>query len=429
MGLPARTPGGRRGQKEEADEGPDKVGGGQRGAEGMRRRVRTFCLVLVVVLGLLPATGATQGVADLVERVRPAVAIVEARPVGRGSGFVYDGRGFLLTAAHVVEGAREVIVRLPNRRPMVAVVVQVSQSLDVAALRVGEEGLPSIPLALGRPRVGEEILVLGYPLGFEDLTVTRGVVSRLLVDQGLLQFDASINPGNSGGPVVNSRGEAVGIVSWGIRGAAGINFAVTSEAARDVARLALQVPFAPTQPPVVQTPAPVPPTPAPAPITTPGPSEWRLIGSKGPTPRNTEIRTPANLAIREARYRVEAGVLYVQIELHERPTGDASMRVFWRLPGSGSPTWGLVYHLPTRRWQFGRYMIVDQARRTFSIDSVQVPGIGVTVTGAVVEVTVPVDALEPRTREWEVQVATAYLGRDNLYWGVDWLGWTRITLW
>ncbi|MDR7563031.1 MAG: trypsin-like peptidase domain-containing protein, partial [Armatimonadota bacterium] len=260
----------------------------------MRRRVWAFCLVLAAVLGLLPATGATQGVAELVERVRPAVAIVVARregSLGQGSGFVYDGRGFLLTAAHVVEGAREVIVRLPNRRPMVAVVAQVSQSLDVAALRVGEEGLPTIPLAPGQPRVGEEILVLGYPraetIGFDDLTVTRGIVSRLLVDQGLLQFDASVNPGNSGGPVVNSRGEAVGIVVGRVRGAAGINFAVTSEAARDVARLALQVPFAPTQPPAVQTPAPALPTTAPAPAAPPGPGEWRLIGSKGPTPRNT----------------------------------------------------------------------------------------------------------------------------------------------
>lgn len=397
----------------------------------MRRRVWAFCLVLAVVLGLLPATGATQGVAELVERVRPAVARVEARVgsgVSRGSGFVYDARGLLLTAAHVVEEATEVTVRLPNRRPMVAVVAQISKSLDVAALRVGEEGLPSIPLAVGQPRVGEEILVLGYPLGFEDLTVTRGIVSRLLVDRGLLQIDASVNPGNSGGPVVNSRGEAVGIVRSGIPGAAGINFAVTSEAARDVARLALQVPFAPTQPPVAQTPAPAPPTTAPTPAATPGPGEWRLIGSKGPTPRNTEIRTPANLAIREARYRVESGMLHVQVELHERPTGDASIRVFWRLPGSGSPAWGLVYYLATRRWTFGRYMVVDQVRRTFSIESVPVSGVSVTVVGATVEVTVPVDALQPRTPEWEVQVATAYLGRDNLHWSVDWLGWTRIRL-
>jgi S1-C subfamily serine protease len=185
-------------------------------------------LVPVLLAVLLTVSGAAQGVADLVERARPAVAIVEARTGGsrvQGSGFVYDARGFLLTAAHVVEGAGEVAVRLPNRRHMLAVVAQISRSIDVAALRVGEERLPFIPLAAGRPRVGEEIVVLGYPLadvlGVGDLTVTRGIVSRVLVDRGLLQFDASVNPGNSGGPVLNNRGEAVGLSrasSEGLRG-------------------------------------------------------------------------------------------------------------------------------------------------------------------------------------------------------------------
>lgn len=283
----------------------------------MSRRIWVSCLVLVLVVGLLSATGATQGVVDVVERARPAVAIVVARKDGRlgqGSGFVYDARGFLLTSAHVVEGATEVAVRLPNRRPMVAIVAQASQSLDVAVLRVGEEGLPQIPLAAAQPRVGEEVVVLGYPvaevIGFEDLTVTRGIVSRLLVDEGLLQLDASVNPGNSGGPVVNSRGEAVGIVMGGIRGTTGINFAVMIEAARDVARLALQVPFAPTQPPVVRTPAPAPPSPPPGPA--PGaefdPRELRLIGRKGPIPQNTQVPTPASLAIREARTTWSAAI-------------------------------------------------------------------------------------------------------------------------
>lgn len=210
----------------------------------MKRSVGSLTAGLLAVL--LAGLAAAQGVADLVDRARPAVAIVVARTgsgLSQGSVFVYDARGLLLTAAHVVEGASEVTVRLPNRRPMVAVVAHTSQALGVTALRVGEEGLPFIPLAAGRPRVGEEVVVLGYPLaeviGFDDFTVTRGIVSRVLVDQGLLQFDASVNPGNSGGPVLNSRGEAVGIVVSRIRGAAGIGFAVMSEAARDVARLAL----------------------------------------------------------------------------------------------------------------------------------------------------------------------------------------------
>gem|GEM_PF-2674865 len=392
-------------------------------------------LVVVLLVVLLAGLGAAQGVADLVERARPAVAIVVARTgsgLSQGSGFVYDARGFLLTAAHVVEGAGEVAVRLPNRRPMLAVVAQTSRSIDVAALRVGEEGLPFIPLSAGRPRVGEEIVVLGYPLadviGVGDLTVTRGIVSRVLVDQGLLQFDASVNPGHSGGPVLNNRGEVVGIVAGGLRGAAGINLAVLSEAARDVARLALQAPFAPTTPPVV----PVQPTPGPSPVptpaATPAPGEWRLIGSKGPTPRNTEIRTPVNLAIREARYRVEGGVLYVQIELYERPTGDAEIHLGWRLPGSKRPAWVLRYFLARGRVVFGRFVAVDEVRRLWNVDPVSVSGVRVSVTGSFIDVAVPLAALQPDSPEWEIWAATSYRAPDDIYRDVDWLPWTRIRL-
>jgi len=165
----------------------------------------------------------------------------------------------------------------------------------------------------------------------------------------------------------------------------------------------------------------------PTPAATPAPGEWRLIGSKGPTPRNTEIRTPVNLAIREARYRVEGGVLYVQIELYERPTGDAQIRVFWRLPGSQSPAWVLLYHLASRRFVFGRYAF-DEGRRVFRVDPVAVSGIGVSITGSLIDVSVPVAALQPDSPDWEIQVATAYLTPDNLYRGVDWLPWTRIRL-
>jgi len=388
-------------------------------------------LMTVLLASLLAVRAAAQGVADLVERARPAVAIVVAR-TGPGSGFVYDARGFLLTAAHVVEGAGEVVVRLPNRRPMLAVVAQTSRSMDVAALRVGEEGLPFIPLAAGRPRVGEEVVVLGYPLGdvigLDDITVTRGVVSRLLVDQGLLQFDASVNPGNSGGPVLNGRGEAVGIVVRRIRGAAGINFAVLSEAARDVARLALQVPFAPATPPVVQVQPTAGPSPVPTPATTPAPGEWRLIGSKGPTPRNTEIRTPVNLAIREARYRVDGRMLDVQVELYERPTGDSRISLLWRLPGSQTPRWALHYYPTSGRVVFGRYVIVDEVRRLWRVDPVSVSGVRASITGSFADVSVPLTALQPESPEWEISVAISYLGRDNIHWWIDWLSWTRIRL-
>jgi hypothetical protein len=387
-------------------------------------------LAAILCAVLLADSGVAQGVADLVERARPAVAIVVARTGGelsQGSGFVYDTRGFLLTAAHVVEGAGEVTVRLPNRRPMLAVVAQTSRSIDVAALRVGEEGLPFIPLATGRPRVGEEIMVLGYPrgdvIGFDDLTVTRGIVSRVLLDQGLLQFDASVNPGNSGGPVLNNRGEAVGIVVGGIRGAAGINFAVLSEVAQDVARLALQS-FAPTTPPVV----PVQPTPTPAIGADLDPRELRLIGRKGPTPQNREVWTPVNLAIREAYYVVRSGALFVLIALYEPPMGDAEISVSWRLPGSSVPRWRLRYFPSTGRYVFGRVVLVDEARRIENVEPVHVEGIRVIAREALIGMGLALSALRPATAEWEIQVGTLYRGPGDRYYWVDWLPWTRITL-
>jgi len=151
------------------------------------------------------------------------------------------------------------------------------------------------------------------------------------------------------------------------------------------------------------------------------------MGSKGPTPRNTEIRTPVNLAIREARYRTEGGVLYVQIELYERPQGDAQIRVSWGLPGSQSPAWALRYYLASRRFVFGRYAF-DEGRRLSRVDPVSVSGIGVSIAGSFIDVSVPVAALQPSSPEWEIQVVTAYLTPDNLYRAVDWLPWTRIRL-
>ncbi|MCS7236555.1 MAG: hypothetical protein RMM30_11365 [Armatimonadota bacterium] len=76
---------------------------------------------------------------------------------------------------------------------------------------------------------------------------------------------------------------------------------------------------------------------------------------------------------------------------------------------------------------FGRFVVIDEARRIYRVDAREVPGIRVTVTGSFVDVALPVEALQPRTSEWEIQVETAYLGRDNVYWRVDWLAWTRIT--
>jgi serine protease Do len=138
---------------------------------------------------------------------------------GQGSGFIVGADGLVLTNAHVVQGAREVNVKLADRREFQARVLGIDRPTDVAVLKIDAHGLPTTPLGDPRQlRVGEWVLAIGSPFGFEN-SVTAGVVSakgRSLPDDGAVPFiqtDAAVNPGNSGGPLFNARGEVVGINS------------------------------------------------------------------------------------------------------------------------------------------------------------------------------------------------------------------------
>ncbi|MDA7415936.1 DegQ family serine endoprotease [Xenophilus arseniciresistens] len=137
----------------------------------------------------------------------------------QGSGFIVSADGTILTNAHVVQGAKEVTVKLTDRREFRAKVLGADSRTDVAVLKIEARDLPTVPLANPRDlKVGEWVLAIGSPFGFEN-TVTAGVVSakgRSLPDDSFtpfIQTDVAINPGNSGGPLFNSRGEVVGINS------------------------------------------------------------------------------------------------------------------------------------------------------------------------------------------------------------------------
>ncbi len=138
---------------------------------------------------------------------------------GQGSGFIIDSDGLILTNAHVVRDAKEVIVKLTDRREFRAKVLGADAKTDIAVLKIDAKNLPVLPLGSTRDlRVGEWVLAIGAPFGFEN-SVTAGVVSakgRSLPDDSFvpfLQTDVAINPGNSGGPLMNTRGEVVGINS------------------------------------------------------------------------------------------------------------------------------------------------------------------------------------------------------------------------
>lgn len=138
---------------------------------------------------------------------------------GLGSGFIVSPDGLVLTNAHVVKGASEVIVKLTDRREFRAKVLGSDPKTDVAVLKIDAKNLPTVRLGSTRDlQVGEWVLAIGSPFGFEN-SVTAGVVSakgRSLPDDSLVPFiqtDVAVNPGNSGGPLFNARGEVVGINS------------------------------------------------------------------------------------------------------------------------------------------------------------------------------------------------------------------------
>src|SRR5919201_6361163 len=131
---------------------------------------------------------------------------------GMGSGFIVHGDGVVLTNAHVVEGADEVRVKLTDRREFKGKVAGVDKLTDVAVVKIDAKNLPTVKLGdPGKLRVGEWVLAIGPPFGFEN-TVTAGIVSgtsRSLPEGTYVPFiqtDAAVNPGNSGGPLLNLRG-------------------------------------------------------------------------------------------------------------------------------------------------------------------------------------------------------------------------------
>ncbi len=141
----------------------------------------------------------------------------EERPRGVGSGFILTGDGYVMTNAHVVEDASEVLVTLPDKREFKARIIGADKRTDVAVVKIEATGLPAVKVGdISKLRVGEWVMAIGSPFGLEN-TVTAGIVSAKQRDTGeylpFIQTDVAINPGNSGGPLINMRGEVVGINS------------------------------------------------------------------------------------------------------------------------------------------------------------------------------------------------------------------------
>ncbi len=248
------------------------------------------CLVMLAVVAVLVATPAdakpvqlfgTDLVADLSDKVRPAVVAIEAVQYirtrtfrgtgdpffdqlfrgffddgfdnyqnnvipqkGNGSGVIIDPKGYVLTNQHVIVGASEILVTLKEGKTVKAKVVGQDPQSDLAVLQIeGTTPWPHVPLGdSDKARVGEWVMAVGNPFGL-GITVTVGVVSAtertLTIDRNrtfknFIQTDAAINPGNSGGPLINARGEVIGINTAIIPYAQGIGFAIPVSSARRI---------------------------------------------------------------------------------------------------------------------------------------------------------------------------------------------------
>jgi len=166
----------------------------------------------------------------------------EPQQRGVGSGFILSADGYVMTNAHVVDGADELLVTLTDKREFKAKVIGLDKRTDVAVVKIEATGLPAVKLGdVARLKVGEWVMAIGSPFGLEN-SVTAGIVSAKARDTGdylpFIQTDVAINPGNSGGPLINMRGEVVGINSQIYSrsgGFMGISFAIPIDEASRVA--------------------------------------------------------------------------------------------------------------------------------------------------------------------------------------------------
>jgi serine protease Do len=164
---------------------------------------------------------------------------------GTGSGFITDANGVILTNAHVIEGADRVVVTLKDGRELPGQVLGEDPLTDVAVIRVEARNLPTVELGNSdRLRPGEWAIAIGNPLGLDN-TVTAGIISATgrssaqirVPDKrvSFIQTDAAINPGNSGGPLLNQRGQVIGMNTAIIGGAQGLGFAIPINTAQRIA--------------------------------------------------------------------------------------------------------------------------------------------------------------------------------------------------
>jgi serine protease Do len=211
-------------------------------------------------------TVVTDDITGIVAAAQPSVVTITADGLSRngfspfgaptggvGSGVIVTADGYILTNRHVVQGSRSLTVELSDQRQLPATVVKISQTNDLALIKIDATGLTAATIGDSSTlKVGQAAIAIGSPLGTFTETVTRGIVSGLdrsvtVADElsgqqvtlnGLIQTDAAINPGNSGGPLLDIGGAVIGINTATASNAEGLGFAIPISAAADLIALA-----------------------------------------------------------------------------------------------------------------------------------------------------------------------------------------------
>ena len=244
----------------------------RRRAAALLSALLAVALLLAVACGSGPATdagGAADGelsTVDVVRQLTPSVVHVLTIPpgddtanpssanIGIGTGIILQSDGYVLTNNHLIDGAESIVITLHNGESYPARLVGGDPNPDVAVVKIDASGLqPARPGSMESLQVGQDVIAIGHALALPGgPTVSKGVVSALgrSIETGLqdtfidlIQTDASINPGNSGGPLVNGRGEVVGVNTASFSGGQGLNFAINIDDAMVVSRQLIEQGF------------------------------------------------------------------------------------------------------------------------------------------------------------------------------------------
>ena len=205
------------------------------------RKVSALSLQLAILSATASISAFAQvDVSAIVERATQSVVLLEGQgPSGsrQGTGFVVSSDGLVVTNLHVMAGLDRVRIRVGTSQPLeVSQILAFDEVRDLALLKVPVERLPRLLLSdSAKVKAGQLVVALGNPRGL-GATVSQGIVSAIRELPGtattVIQTNASVNPGNSGGPLLNSRGEVIGVVTGKLRGSEGLSFAVPSNDVR-----------------------------------------------------------------------------------------------------------------------------------------------------------------------------------------------------